>query len=309
MSITRTSQPTCHACGQPIYGNYLSALNVHWHPEHFVCTACHQPIGERGFQLHHNAPYHIECYRDRMAPRCAYCGKPLMSEYLIDQWGTEFCKEHKGNYPECSFCGRLVAPQQLEHSGKSNESIRCPICRASAIDSISQAQPIFTHLKQWVNAQGLMYNNLPISLELCDRSKLAKYLQGSAGIHTLGATMRTTYTQNGKEVRTEVGGIAILQGLPATLFQGVTVHELGHVWLTIQSIKDLPLWAEEGFCELLTYRFYKDMNTNESLHRAKGIEENSDPIYGEGFRRVHARAVALGFQQFIETLRSTRRLP
>lgn len=309
MNMVKSSYPICKACNQPIYGNYLSALNAHWHPEHFVCAGCGRRISETSFQLHDGAPYHAQCYRDLIAPRCAYCNKPLVGEYLIDSWGTKFCKEHKGKYPECSFCGRLVPPQQLEPDVKRNESIRCPICRASAIDSIAQAQPIFTRLKSWVNRQGLMYNNLPISLELCDRSKLSQYLRGSTEIHSLGVTRRTTYIQNGQEIGTEISGIAVLQGLPATLFQGVTIHELGHVWLTVHGIKDLPLWAEEGFCELLSYRFYSEMNTAEGRFHAGSIERSSHPVYGEGFRRVRAIADAVGFQRLLEVLRTTKRLP
>ena len=59
-----------------------------------------------------------------------------------------------------------------------------------------------------------------------------------------------------------VNGIAVLQGLPAVLFQGVTAHELGHVWLIVHGIQDLPNWAEEGFCELLSYRYYTEMATD-----------------------------------------------
>src|SRR6266542_4491834 len=71
-------QPICKSCGQPIWGNYLNALGATWHPEHFMCAACGRPIGGSSFQLYQGAPYHLECYRDRVAPRCAYCGKPLV---------------------------------------------------------------------------------------------------------------------------------------------------------------------------------------------------------------------------------------
>jgi len=121
--------------------------------------------------------------------------------------------------------------------------------------------------------------------------------------------MGTTHTQNGQAFRTEVNGVAVLQGLPSTLFQGVTIHELGHVWLIVHDVNGLPSWAEEGFCELLTYRYYTQLNTPESLYHAEGIERNPNPVYGDGFRRVRAIADGVGFQRFVETLRTTRRLP
>jgi hypothetical protein len=164
-------------------------------------------------------------------------------------------------------------------------------------------------VKQWVSSQGLTYNNLPVSLVLCGRARLAQLLSERSHIHALGATVSSTYTQNGHPVRTEVSGVAVLQGLPATLFQGITVHELGHVWLIVHGVQDLPTWAVEGFCELLSHRFYSQMNTPESRYHATGIERNTDHVYGEGFRRVRGIADTIGFSRFIEILRTTKRLP
>jgi hypothetical protein len=223
-----------------------------------------------------------------------------------------YCKEHQGEYPTCSYCGRLVPPQQQEQRGESGESVRCPICRTSAIETIDQARPIFSDLIRWVNTQGLIYNNLHLSLELVDRQKLGRLITGragTAGIHSQGVTLSTAHTQNGKVVRTEVNGVAVLEGMPSLSFQGVTVHELGHVWLIVHDVKDLASWAEEGFCELLTLRYYTQLNTEESRYYAKGIETNPSAIYGVGFRRVRAIADSMGFQRFVEILQKTRRLP
>ena len=307
-----SSYPTCKQCKQPIWGSYIDALGATWHPEHFLCTACHKPISDASFNIQEGMPYHPECFRQRIAPRCAYCGKPLMNEYLVDHWGTMYCKEHQGRYPSCSYCGRLVPPQQQEQNVESEGIIRCPSCRASAIETVDQARPIFTHLIQWVNNQGLLYHNLHLSLELVDRQKLGRLITGrvgTAGIHSRGVTLSTSHTLNGKVVRTEVNGIAVLEGMPALSFQGVTVHELGHVWLIVHDVKDLPLWAEEGFCELLTHRYYTQLNTAESRYHAQGIETNPNTVYGVGFRRVRAVADSMGFQRFVEALQKTKKLP
>lgn len=300
-------QSICKSCGKPIWGNYLTAFGSTWHPEHFICAACGLPIAGASFQVYQGAPYHMECYRDRIAPRCAYCDQPLVGEYLVDQWGTRYGKEHQNQYPHCAYCGRLVPPRDQE---AGNDVVRCPICRSTSIETAEAAKPIFSQLIRWVGTQGLRYNNLPISLELCDRAKLARYLSEHTLIsHSLGATMSTTYMQNGQAVRTEVRGVAVLHGLPSTLFQGVTIHELGHVWLVVQGISNLPSWAEEGFCELLSYRYYTELNTPESRYHATAIEHNPDPIYGAGFQRVRAIADPIGFQRFIEMMQTTKRLP
>lgn len=303
------SQMVCKGCGQPLYGSYLTALGAAWHPEHFVCVGCGRPIAEAQFYTHNGAPYHPECYTHLVAPRCAYCGKPLTGEYMVDYWGTKFHKEHQQEYPRCAFCGRLVPPQQQERGPRRDRETRCPVCRATAIETESDARPYYNAVKQWVSGQGLRYNNLPLSLELVDRPRLAQLLSVRAEPHALGATISTTYHQNGRALRTEVSGVAVLQGLPAPLFQGVTAHELGHVWLTVHGVEHLPPWAEEGFCEYLSYRFYTDANTSESRAYAERTIKNPDPVYGEGMRRIKALVDKTGFQEFLRTLETTRRLP
>lgn len=298
----------CKKCNKPIYGSYITALGAYWHPEHFVCTSCNRPLGKNSIYEHQGMPYDSACYLELFGKRCAYCGKPL-NRWVQDAWGTIFCAEHQGQYSHCAYCGRLVSPQQQKTSMQGHENVRCPVCQSSAIETAVEAEPIFKQLKQWVSSQGLRYNNLPIKLELCDRARLAEYMGGQAEPHSLGATMHTSYMQNGRHVRTEVNGVAVLHGLPSPLFQGVTLHELGHVWLAAQGIENLQPWQEEGFCELLAHRYYLQMNTSESLYHAKCIEQNPNRVYGEGFHRVHAIAERIGFQRFLEELRTTKRMP
>ncbi len=125
----------------------------------------------------------------------------------------------------------------------------------------------------------------------------------------MGATLQNTVTKNGQKLSSSVEGVAILRGLPSTLFQGVTIHELGHAWLIVHNIVDLPAWAEEGFCELLSYRYYTDHSTHESAYYAMGIEKNPHPDYGGGFRRLRAMCDEMGFSNLTLFLRTNRQLP
>ncbi|WP_165423355.1 protein DA1 [Ktedonosporobacter rubrisoli] len=332
------ARPICKKCGQPIYGRYLTTLGAQWHPEHFICAGCGLPIREQGFQVHAQQPYHETCYINQVLPRCAVCGqpiqgraisiqgdtrsyhpacyaehaasrcaychKPLLNGYRVDYWGTKYCDEHEKQYPHCVYCSRLVPPQQQR---PGEQEVRCTLCRSEAIETVDEARPIYMRVRQWVGAQGLRYNNLPLSLELCGPEKLATYFPNQARKH-LGATLSASSTFGEQILSTEVTGVAVLQGLPSSLFAGVAIHELGHVWLIVHGIEHLPTWAVEGFCELLAYRYYRELNSLENRYQAEQIERNPDPIYGEGFRRVRARAEALGFPRFLEQLRTTKRL-
>jgi hypothetical protein len=270
-----------------------------------LCKGCGQLIkGE--YVLHDGGACHSSCYAKLYAVRCAYCQRPLLGQYLIDYWGTTFCPEHKAVYPSCRFCDRLVPTQQHTQS-KSPGQVRCAICRTNAVETVEQAGPIFSQLVRWFHSQGLSCNNLRLQIDLSDQQQLHDLHQQQLGHQPLGLTIHRFIPASG--MRTEIERVAVLRGLPTTLFQGVAVHELGHVWLAIQVSSILPPWAEEGFCELIAHRFYTQLATRESLFHAERVARNPDPVYGEGFRRVQAIAQSVGYQRLLDTLRTTRRMP
>lgn len=261
------------------------------------------------FYEHQGKPYHQQCYLKQIASRCAYCGKPLLSKYVKDSWGTKFCAEHTSEYPRCQFCGRLVPGRNQASSTAAPHQDRCLACKTSAIETVDQARPLFARLIQWINKEGLLYNNLDLRIKLCNPSQIASILGDTDKSKALGVTLHSTYKQNSNTIRTEVNGVAVLRGMPSSLFQSVTIHELGHAWLAVHKVLKLPSWTEEGFCELLSYRYLHDAATIESKFYAARIENNPDPTYGEGFRRVRAVAAATGFRTLVETLHTSKQLP
>jgi hypothetical protein len=323
-----------------VWGDYVTALGETWHRDHFLCAGCGKPLSGGKFQvaqgkayhpacyLAFQAPrctccgqpiagqytesegkaYHPECFREHVVPRCIYCQRPLLGKYMVDAWGDKYCPEHETQYPRCSCCSRLVPPRQQTRGWEDYGIVRCAVCRATAIEVVEQAQPLFQQCKQWISRQGFTFNKLPLRLELRERGILLNMLGDRAINHPLGVTLSSTM-QYGQQRSSRIDGVAVLQGMPATLFAGVVLHELGHVWLTVHGIEHLPPWAEEGFCELLSYRYYSDLNTPEALVRASSLEKGSDPIYGDGFRAVRVLSDRLGFAHLVEVLLTTKRLP
>src|SRR5205807_7413024 len=112
------------------------------------------------------------------------------------------------------------------------------------------------------------------------------------GEEELGTTLSTTYQLAHLQVHRVVDGVAILRGLPSIVFEGTIAHELGHVWLIMQAVREWPKPDEEGFCQLLAHRYYIQLDTDDSRYQARRIERNPDAIYGDGFRRVRAVADA-----------------
>ncbi len=314
MSLTRI----CKSCAQAIHGNYLNALNADWHPEHFCCVVCQQPVTEPSFYVHAGQPCHQHCYENTLAPRCTICHKALLGKHQINEWGERFCSDHAKELAPCSYCGRFVPDATKRLRRRSIEDIRCAICAATAIETIQQAQLHVPQLVNWVEAQSVHFRQKSFRIEVLDRAAFNTREGGRRD--PLGLTTSTRYLRNQRVDHARVESVAILQGLPLTLFAGVCVHELGHVWLVQHNIVNLPLIEEEGFCELLAYRWYTEAPTliapdeaasspNAAPFYARRIAENPNPVYGDGFRKVQHLADRVGFAQIVKSLLRKKKLP
>lgn len=321
----------CKHCAQPILGNYLRALNMDWHPEHFCCALCHQPITEERFYLYAAEPCHPACYEAQIAPRCTICHKALVGKHQTNNWGDHFCSEHAKELAACNYCGRLVPHTTKRMRRRAVDHIRCDICAATAIETVDQAQWYIPHLMHWVETQGTHFRQKSFRIEVLNR---VDFLAREGGRRDpLGLTISTRYLRNKRIDHTRLESVAILQGLPLPLFVGVCIHELGHVWLVQHNIVNLPLIDEEGFCELLAHRYYTsvvapvDRGEGElllpervaedefriDLHAAhfyaENIAQNGDPIYGDGFRKLKQIEERIGFAQLTRSLLRKKQLP
>ena len=93
------------------------------------------------------------------------------------------------------------------------------------------------------------------------------------------------------------------------MFRYVLIHELGHAWLALNEIQGLPLWAEEGFCELLSYQYLKSCNTNKSIEVAEQIIMQTDQIYGDGFRAMRNFTYKYGINWLRDEMIKVKGLP
>lgn len=232
--------------------------------------------------------------------RCEYCGRTLSGRYMTDQWGTVFCPEHVGKWPPCTYCGRLVDPG-IQKQG-SHDAVRCRHCKTSEIRDLSQARPLFAELIKWVNGRGLKFNNLPLRVEFRTREEINRQMQG--GGNTLGFCLRTRMPRGGERDEVRVEGVALLKGLPGPVCRTTIVHELGHAWVSVHQLRELPAWFEEGFCQYLAHLHCTDKNTKELRFQAEMIEKRTDPIYGDGFRRFQAAAGKMGFSTIVDHMRN-----
>ena len=82
--------------------------------------------------------------------------------------------------------------------------------------------------------------------------------------------------------------------------QGVMAHELAHDWMTAFYPGIREDWIKEGFAEYIAWRYNRYKKRNKLNIR---VENNTDPVYGEGFRRIRKIAQNRGFaglRKFLE---------
>jgi len=235
---------------------------------------------------------------------CGYCNRSIFGRYMKDSFGTPFCEEHL-QLPRCAYCGRPA----LNPNVNNYTPLRCNYCCSSAIENMQQAEKIFARLQIWFNERGLFFHQLPLHIELASQLEVNQLSNAPPGAMVLGTTRINTQIRGRQKNIMSIESVVLVSGLPVTLFEGVTVHELGHVWLAIQNITSLPHWANEGFCELLAHQRYSTENTPESKYYMEQIEQNPNPTYGDGFRQLYNIVSQKGWQNFIYHLAVTKYLP
>jgi len=185
----------------------------------------------------------------------------------------------------------------------------CIVCRRAAIGDLREADELFREAMSWCSAQTLNFSSRKVFVGLCDKQQMCKMLgKNPAGQH-LGLTKTRHLSLWSGAFSLQTLSVFVLRGLPRTLFMGVSAHELGHVWLKQLGIGGLSEKHEEGFCELLAFRRYHQLQTKEGKFFAGQIASNEDNVYGEGFRAIKSMAADVGFGGIVESLRTQKRLP
>jgi paxillin len=135
--------PRCGHCGEVIKGQYISALDQSWHPDHFVCSECASPFTGNQFRKHGNKPYCEEHFRQLFAENCAKCGKVIEGQvfealekkfhldcFVCEQGehpigeginfhvhnGKVYCPDHFEELfmQKCSGCNKIIKGQYLK---------------------------------------------------------------------------------------------------------------------------------------------------------------------------------------------------
>lgn len=241
---------------------------------------------------------------------CPICGALMVGILHEDAWGNRYCSKHTSELHRCSCCQRLIS-ERLTGGGVAYRDNRlvCNLCRKTAIDTKEQAKPYIEAVAAWCYQQGFTFQHLILRVELVYRQALVSSSEDLGNGETQGMIYKSTLTRGGRAPTRQVNGVAILKGLSRQVMEGVAVHELGHAWLFLHGVDGLSAPIEEGFCNLLSYLYHRKFDTDEARFCMRAIDENPDPIYGDGYRAVHAAVQKYTLPVIVDYLRKYRTLP
>lgn len=233
---------------------------------------------------------------EQALPRCSVCGKPSDKTWVMqDDPRKIFCERCK-DLPKCSFCG---------NAGRRTEDgllVICRTCEKSALADPGEAQKLFGELRRELKNVCGIGTDHKIRFSLASAARLAQLKKGpldprQRGLFQHEQQMRTEQTYDrltGKTVsrKTSLTGerfsIFILQSLPRAAFRHAVIHELTHDWMSqfCPQIKDPAV--REGTCEYVAWLFLQQTVNGDPAQRfvCKGTENNPDPVYGGGFRKM-----------------------
>lgn len=301
----------CAGCNQSIQGQYMQALKRNWHPDCFRCGACGKPIKDRSFQEQDGTPFHVACWTQHHAPRCDLCGDVRTREYIKDAWGNQYCAHHQKKCPPCFACGRLVS-KGLTCGGQKYPDGRhvCALCFGSAVFDQPKAQQLFEEMRHELERMGFAFNDAPLPFRLVSKKELEKNSKRKRKSRpALGTAKSTVMTRNKRVVSRKLDEIIIMNGLSEDLFRLVAAHELCHAWLLLKGFPILPDRVEEGLCTLVESLWLQQQRDQGSAIRLKSLQENPDPIYGNGYRAARAALGKMSLAKLLAHVHKNGRFP
>jgi len=99
----------CHNCGKTIAGEVMQAMGKYFHPEHFACIRCKQPLGTATFFQQGDGEAACEsCYMNYLITKCAYCGGVITDQCvsaLNQKWHPNhfICQQCSKGFPDGNF--------------------------------------------------------------------------------------------------------------------------------------------------------------------------------------------------------------
>ena len=241
---------------------------------------------------------------------CYICEKTITGKYYVDGWDHKICESHLNN--EAVFCSSCKGFTKKEHILPDGR-ILCYACMSIAIkpnDSIELIKKSVINALNKVGFDDLRMED--ISIETTSAQKMADIRQSPVNLQNKGLTLSKTTSSisfgffNGKGTsRKFKHTIYMLTHLTKIEFAGTLAHEMLHAWQVQNGIQMSPKMTER-LCNMGTYLMYNTLSNSLTKRLLNGLHESTDPIYGDGFREVHAHFQEWGWSELIRNVREDK---
>lgn len=315
------ARTTCFHCKKSIEGAYVSAEGRNFHPEHFLCTSCGEVIsGSYSYEkekFYHpdcltekHAPfcdlcgkvlkssyvsfdgkkYHEECYRGSIEQKCAVCKEGLTGYITADIYGNEFHSSHEKQYAKCDACSRLTAPDITGGGVRYNDGRTvCKLCHVNAVFTGESFNALFKKVLSGLSSSGFSIRSENVSVKGVDKHTLKSKAGKSYSENLRGfcdSQIKSEYRNDKLIKETASFTVYILNGLPPVYTESIIAHELMHVWFHQNGLGTLDGPTTEGSCNFISWFWLSRSNDPVAPMVIRMLESDSDPVYGEGFRRI-----------------------
>jgi Protein DA1 len=251
------------------------------------CSVCNKPV-RKGVSRKGKYYCSREC-SDSTLKKCSMCGGRLRGRYM-NIGGSYYCK-NCASRPRCFCCQKPADGASL-----SDGRLVCKKCMKNPVTSMEQLKKIHQEVQLLLKDKLKLKTPAEVELRIVDFPTLQKkspnYSEGielglfeyKCKIHTetkknilMGTETSRTYKTDEKYI------IYILSHLPEYKAKEVMAHELAHAWMQkyYSGISDLKI--REGWAQYVAHDANRLMN---QAYLNPHIENNKDPIYGDGYRLI-----------------------
>lgn len=211
--------------------------------------------------------------------KCVVCNKDIKGRYQINAWVQAACLNHDN--ARCYSCDRFILPNDVR---LDDGRCQCSNCLSVTVCMPSHIEWAKSRVYQILKKSGI--NDLPayVPLSIVSPHQMAEII-GNRQINIMQPGLAKHTVSGLPFLQTRTHHIYIFNMMSRLHFAGVLAHELLHVWINEKGYS-LNHADEEGICNLGSYLLYTAANSKATKIHLKRMEENPDPVYGEGYRKV-----------------------
>lgn len=251
--------------------------------------------------------YHTACYENHIALRCAVCGQIIKGKYYVDYWGNAVHAYHKDEVPHCEYCGRYISDYSTGGGFRyADGRIVCKLCEKTAVEDSAAVDTIKKQVGAILKTYGIDIGDQFIPITLVDKTAMARL--DNSRIDPNGYTYIERTTSFGVTVQQHLE-VFLLDGMPRMHVIATLAHELMHVWLYNKAPDDMDPALCEGSCNYAAYLVMEKYPGKESEYIRDTFRNETDSIYGDGFRGVADYVDKRGTAKWLSYLKSKRNPP